>query len=110
MLDAASGGSLCSKQPNASQSLIEEMATNEYQWNFERNILVKAIGIYEVDPITTLAAQVEVITKRLNAWKSPSQAPVMSVESWGSQAGPSYSLIVSDTWSSEQVDYVGQNS
>lgn len=68
ILDATSWVSLCSKQLSATQSLIQEMETNGYLWSSKRNKLVKWADIYEVNAITTLAAQVEAITKRLDAW------------------------------------------
>lgn len=50
---------------------------------FQVEQVIKAVSIHKVDAITTLAAQVEGIIKRLDAWQSPSQAPMMSYESWG---------------------------
>ncbi|XP_039143939.1 uncharacterized protein LOC120281068 [Dioscorea cayenensis subsp. rotundata] len=110
MLDVASGGSLCGKQRSATYSLIEEMTSNGYQWSSKRNKSVKVAGIYQVDAITTLAAQVEVITKRLDTIPSISQASRPSCESWGSQGDPcgSYSFDVG-AGQTEQVDFVGQN-
>ena len=55
------------------------MATNGYQWSSERNKASKAVGINEVDALTTLAAQVEAISKRLDVMQLPQQqALVMS--------------------------------
>lgn len=81
MLDEPVGGYLCSKQSKAAQSLIDEMATNGYQWSSERNKPAKAAGIYEIDVLTILVAQVKTINKRLDIMQMPSQAPVMSCES-----------------------------
>ena len=87
MLDTFAEGSLCVKQPNGTQILIEEMATNGYQWSFERNKLSRAGGIYDVEALTTLAAQVEAITKRLHGFQIPQQqAPVMSCGTCGIQS------------------------
>ena len=72
-VSAVTGGSLYSKQPDVAQILIEEMATNSYQWSFERNKPSRIAGIYEVDALTTLAAQVEEITKRLDGIQLPQQ-------------------------------------
>lgn len=85
MFNATAGGSLCGNQHDAMHNLIEEMATNGYQWSSERNKLVKEASIYEVGILTTLATQVEAINKRLDTLQMPSQAPVMSCEAWGSQ-------------------------
>lgn len=63
-----------------------------------------------MDTITTLETQVQVITKRMDASQTPSQALVMSIDSLGSQASLSYSPTDYGAGPSEQVDYVGQNS
>lgn len=52
MLHVVAGGSLSSKQPDVAQNLIDEMATNGYQWSSERNKAIKAAGIYKVDILT----------------------------------------------------------
>ncbi|XP_039119120.1 uncharacterized protein LOC120255343 [Dioscorea cayenensis subsp. rotundata] len=70
LLDAASGRSLCNKQPIAAYTLIEEMESNVYQWSFEGSKPVKALGILQDDVVTTLAAQVEAIMK----WFDPMQS------------------------------------
>lgn len=80
MLDAVVGGSLCSDQPEATQTLIDEMATNGYQWSSAKNKLAKISGIQEMDVLTTLAAQDEGITKRLDTLQMPTQALVMAYE------------------------------
>lgn len=107
MLDAASRSSLCSKKPHAAYSLIKEMANNSCQWSSERNILVKEASIYQVDAITTLAAQVEAITKRMDIIQSISHAFGPSNDSWGPQSYPGCSSS-SDmgTGKFEQVDFV----
>ena len=66
MLDVATGGSLCSKQPNMAQILIKEMATNSYQWSMERNKQNWAARICEVDALAILVVQVEAVTKRFD--------------------------------------------
>lgn len=66
MLDVTAEGSLCSKWPDAAQILIGEIVTNGYQWSSERNKPSRVVGIYKVDALTTLATQVEVITKIVN--------------------------------------------
>ncbi|GLU23925.1 hypothetical protein SLE2022_398990 [Rubroshorea leprosula] len=46
MLDAAAGGSLMSKHADEGYNLIEEMASNSYQWGSERSHIKKNAGIY----------------------------------------------------------------
>lgn len=66
LLDAAARVSLCNKKPSATYSLVQEMANNGYQLSFEMNKLRKTAGTYQVDAVTTLAALVKAITKRLD--------------------------------------------
>lgn len=56
MLDSAMRGSLCSKKSGSVKVLIEEMATNGYQWSSKRKEVVKEAGIYEVEALTTFVA------------------------------------------------------
>ena len=39
-------------------SLLEEMASNNYQWPTKRTMAKKVAGIHELDPFTALSAQV----------------------------------------------------
>ena len=63
MLDAVAGGSLCSKQSDVAQILVEEMATTGYQRKSERNKPNRVVNIHEIDSLKTIAAQIEAITK-----------------------------------------------
>ena len=55
MIDAAAGGTLNNKTPEAAQDLIEEMAMNNYQWHTARSKPSKPAGVYNVDAVTALA-------------------------------------------------------
>ena len=66
MIDAAAGGTLNNKVPEAAQELIEEMAMNNYQWHSERGRHPKQAGLYNVDAVTSLAAQVEALNRRMD--------------------------------------------
>ena len=43
MIDAAAGGTLMGKTLKASYDLLEEMASNNYQWSFERSMPRKTV-------------------------------------------------------------------
>ncbi|XP_039118882.1 uncharacterized protein LOC120255028 [Dioscorea cayenensis subsp. rotundata] len=110
MIDAAIRVSLCNKQQSEAQNLIEEMANNGYQWSSEGNKPVKSAGIYQVDVITTLAAQVEVITKRLYNMQPPSSSSGPIHDHFGHSGDPSFtSSIDASANQIEQVDFLGQN-
>lgn len=42
------------------------MASNAYQWPFERSTTHKVVDVHEVDSITTLAAKVELLPKTID--------------------------------------------
>lgn len=55
------------KTPNEAYALLDEIATNGYQWPSERSNTKKVAGLHVVDPITTLAAQMLSLTNQLAA-------------------------------------------
>ncbi|WRX28177.1 Retrotransposon gag domain - like 10 [Theobroma cacao] len=55
-IDAAAGGALMSKNAADAYNLLEEMASNNYQWPSKRSSSRKAVGAYEIDAISNLAA------------------------------------------------------
>ncbi|XP_062075775.1 uncharacterized protein LOC133779893 [Humulus lupulus] len=55
-----------SKSANKANELLEEMATNNYQWPSERSGSNKKVaGVHEIDAITALTNQVASLTKQL---------------------------------------------
>ena len=58
IVDAASGGTLMLKTAEGATSLLEEMASNNYQWPTGRTMAKKVAGIHELDPFVALLAQV----------------------------------------------------
>ncbi|XP_022860306.1 uncharacterized protein LOC111380876 [Olea europaea var. sylvestris] len=65
MVDAAAGGILMAKTAEAAYALLDDIATNSYQWPSERSGVKKVAGFHEVDPITALAAQVASLTNQI---------------------------------------------
>ncbi|XP_062088678.1 uncharacterized protein LOC133795238 [Humulus lupulus] len=65
LIDAAAGGAFMRKSTNEAYDLLEEMAMNNQQWPSERSSSRKVAGMYEVDAISKLTAQVEALTKQL---------------------------------------------
>ncbi|XP_060962132.1 uncharacterized protein LOC115713139 [Cannabis sativa] len=63
LIDAAAGGAFMRKSANEAFELLEEMAMTNQQWSTERGPSKKVAGMYEVDAITKLTAQVEALTK-----------------------------------------------
>ncbi|XP_022893883.1 uncharacterized protein LOC111408348 [Olea europaea var. sylvestris] len=67
MVDAAAGDILMAKTAEATYALLDDIATNSYQWPSERSGVKKVAGLHEVDPITALAAQVASLTNQIVA-------------------------------------------
>ena len=65
MVDAAAGGALMSKTHEAAYELLEELASNNYQWPIEKTMLRKTAGVLELDSITSLVAQMATLSQQL---------------------------------------------
>ena len=65
-LDVTAGGIFGNKRPQEAYDLIKEIAMNRYQWHNPRNTRSSKPGLYQVDPVTSLTAQVKALTKQLN--------------------------------------------
>ncbi|XP_073153724.1 uncharacterized protein [Henckelia pumila] len=66
ILDAAAAGNLLTKSPEEGFELIEEMASSSYHPQSKRNILRKSAGMHQVDVFTSVAAQLEVMNKKID--------------------------------------------
>ncbi|XP_022897631.1 uncharacterized protein LOC111411323 [Olea europaea var. sylvestris] len=65
MVDAAARGILMAKTAEDAYALLDDIATNSYQWLSKRSGVKKVVGLHEVDPITVLAAQVASLTNQI---------------------------------------------
>ncbi|XP_038976409.1 uncharacterized protein LOC113461320 [Phoenix dactylifera] len=84
-IDAAAGGTLMSKSTEEAYELLEEMASNNYQWSNERCMPKKVPGMYDVDGINMLNAKVDSLVKmfgKLGNVNSVS-SPVLSCDCCG---------------------------
>ena len=57
IIDAAAGGALMGKERNEAYELLEEMASNSYQWQSDRAMLRKTAGVHEINAISAIHAQ-----------------------------------------------------
>nr|XP_023916883.1 uncharacterized protein LOC112028427 [Quercus suber] len=69
MVDAAAGGALMSKTHEAAYELLEELASNNYQWPTKRAMPRKTAGVLELDSITSLATQMATLSQQLGKMK-----------------------------------------
>ncbi|XP_052197256.1 uncharacterized protein LOC127804434 [Diospyros lotus] len=65
IIDATTGGALMDKSFDYAYTLLEDMAANNYQWNPNRTPQRRTAGVYEIDAIFALTAQVHGLTKQL---------------------------------------------
>ena len=66
-IDAAAGGALMAKNFDEAYNLLETMAANNYQWPASKMTQPKAIGKIEIDAFNALVAQVETLTRKIDA-------------------------------------------
>ncbi|KAI3465801.1 hypothetical protein Pfo_022464 [Paulownia fortunei] len=103
IIDAAAGGTLMSKTANKAYILLEDMATNSYQWPSERSSIKRVAGVLDVDSFTQLAAQVSALSNQIAAWTSNGVFQGMD-----SMASTSTSFM--DTKGNEQVNFVNNHN
>ena len=68
-VNACAGGCLMNKTEDEAYAMLEELANEECQWSNPRRVEGRQQGKHEVDMITKLAAQVDILTKQLQAQK-----------------------------------------
>ncbi|XP_021722680.1 uncharacterized protein LOC110690159 [Chenopodium quinoa] len=72
-IDAASGGSLLTKNPTKAKELIEKMAANDnYHSGGQRN--VKKGGMHNVDAITLLTSSMQALTSKFDKFQATSSS------------------------------------
>ena len=67
IIDAVAGGALMGKERDEAYELLEEMASNSYQWQSDRAMPRKATRVHDIDAFTAIYAQLALLTKKLNA-------------------------------------------
>lgn len=58
MIDAAAGGTLMGKTLEEAYELLDEMASNNYQWSSDRMAPKRVAGVHEINAFDVLASQV----------------------------------------------------
>jgi len=67
IIDAAKGGALMGKEHDEAYELLEEMASNSYQWQSERAMPRKAVGVHEIHAISAIHEKLALLIKKLDA-------------------------------------------
>ena len=74
MIDAAAGGTLWRKTLTQAYELIEEMASNSYQWQGDRHVK-KQTGAFTVDTNTVILGQLEALSKKVESLMAINKSP-----------------------------------
>ncbi|XP_073056868.1 uncharacterized protein [Primulina eburnea] len=98
-VDAAAGGTIFAKSPAQAYDLLEQMTINSYQWPSERSGVQRTAGIYAVDPITSLTAQVSALT---------TQIATMNKVGTSNTEGPP--VVVEESHFPEEVQYINNKN
>lgn len=71
IVDVVPGGTLMAKNADVAYSLLDDVATNNYQRPRERSSAKRVAGLYEMDPIIPLQLQLKlchIAIKQINAF------------------------------------------
>ncbi|KAK5811958.1 hypothetical protein PVK06_027350 [Gossypium arboreum] len=110
MVDVAAGGTINNKTPDDAYEFIEDMSLNNYQWQVMRTKPTKTAGVYNVDSVTMLSNQVELLNKKIDGFLSSSQVhPVMQCESSGGRTSHSEYQPYGHNMDNDQLNYMGNN-
>ena len=69
MIDAAAGGTINQKMEEEAFDLIDEMASNSYQWQIERMMPKRLAAVQGVDCVPTLLAEIAALRAEVNNLK-----------------------------------------
>ena len=74
-VDAVVGGALMRKDRGEAYELLEEMASNDYQWQTERATPEKVAGMHGSNDITTIHVQISSLGKQVGALNHQQHLP-----------------------------------
>ncbi|KAK5772406.1 hypothetical protein PVK06_048694 [Gossypium arboreum] len=110
MIDAAAGRTINNKTPEDAYEFIEDMSLNNYQWQVMRTKPTKIADVYNIDSVTMLSNQVELLNKKIDSFLGSTQVhPVMRCDSRGGGVHTEYQSF-NPTTEEEQVNYMGNNN
>ncbi|XP_073061904.1 uncharacterized protein [Primulina eburnea] len=98
-MDASAGGTIFAKSPAQTYDLLKQMTINSYQCPSERSGLQRTAGVYAVDPITSLTAQVSALT---------TQIATMNKVGTSNTEGPPF--VVEESHFPEEVQYINNKN
>ena len=88
-------------------ALLDEIASNSYQWGSDR-ITIKKAWVYEVDILTAIQAQVAALSKKLDTHT----VNAVAISSLYNVCGGPHNNGECSNWQAqqEQVNFVGNNN
>ncbi|KAK5811749.1 hypothetical protein PVK06_027115 [Gossypium arboreum] len=105
------GGTLINKTPGEAYKFIEEMSLNNYQWQVMRTKLTKTAGVFNLDAVTMLSNQVELLNKKIDGLYGSTQVhPMIRCDSNGGGVHNTDYSSVNPGTDEEQIHYMGNNS
>jgi len=75
MVDVTTGGALMRKNRDEAYELLEEMASNDYQWQAKKATSEKVVGMHGPNDITTIHAQLASLTNQMGALNHQQHPP-----------------------------------
>ena len=103
IVDAEDGGTLMAKIVEEAFTLLEIMASNNYQWPIERLIAKKVAWVYEVDQFIALCTQIAALSNQFASFTTQGVGPKDSA----AMKNTSYPSIDADL---EQAQYVNNKN
>ncbi|KAG8488733.1 hypothetical protein CXB51_016629 [Gossypium anomalum] len=107
MIDAVAGGTINNKTHEEAYEFIKEMSLNNYQWQVMRIKPTKTTDVYNVDSVTMLSNQVELLNKKIDGLVGSTQVHlVIRCDSSRGGVHKEYQPF-NPTTEEEQVHYMG---
>ena len=109
MVNATTSGTINNKAPKDAYEFIEEMSLNNYQLQVMRTKPMKAAGVFNLDVVTMISNQVELLNKKIDGLYGSTQVHlVIRYYSNGGGACKEYQPF-NPCIKEEQVQYMGNN-
>ena len=92
------------KRSHAVYELLEDMASNNYNWQIEKGPTIRVVGVHKIDTLSTLIVQMEVLTRKIDKMQNPALHQQVLKHDW---CGGGHSSREYMNNQSEEVNVVG---
>ncbi|XP_031260802.1 uncharacterized protein LOC116118985 [Pistacia vera] len=90
MINDVASGTLGKKTPEQAYELLEERASNSYQWPIKRLPVRRTSGVHNINVITALAAQMQALNKKIDGLQMQKPVIVASMCDFCGQDHPNH--------------------